>query len=105
MQLPSWVIDKVTKQQTKKAKKPKTRDDKGMVVLLKYVQGSSEKLQKCSKTTASRLDSDPTWLFRKSLVHPKDKRETTETTGCVYELSSKNCDFTYVGEIGGQHSC
>ena len=50
MQLPSWAIDKVKKQQTKKAKKPKTRDDnkkfKGMVVLLKYVQGSSEKLQK-----------------------------------------------------------
>ena len=38
--------------------------------------------------------------LRKSLVHPKDKHETTETTGCVYELSCKNCDHTNVGETG-----
>ena len=37
---------------------------------------------------------------RKHLVHPKDKNQPSETAGCVYEISCKNCDFTYVGETG-----
>ena len=32
--------------------------------------------------------------------HPKDKNQVSETAGCVYEISCKNCDFTYVGETG-----
>jgi len=42
----------------------------------------------------------PHSTLRKSLVHPKDKRQPLDTTGCVYEIDCQNCDFSYVGETG-----
>ena len=38
------------------------------------------------------------FTLRKHLVHPKDKNKPSETVGCVHEISSKNCNFTYVDE-------
>ena len=101
---PSWTFDKVKNQQANKGSKSKksannNNQSKGMVVL-PYVQGTSEKLQRVYRKHNIATAFKPHFTLRKSLVHPKDKRDTTETTGCVYEISCKNCDFTYVGETG-----
>ena len=37
---------------------------------------------------------------RRLLVYPKDKRDTLKTANCIYEIPCKNCDHSYVGEIG-----
>ena len=107
MQLPQLDHWQSKKQQTQTPTKPKKiRDDqnksKGMVVVLPYVQGSSEKLQRVFQKHNIATGFRPNMMLRKSLVHPKDKYEVTETNGCVYELSCKNCDFTHVGETGRQ---
>ena len=70
------------------------------MVLLPYIQGVSEKLQRVFKKHNISATFKPHSTLRKALVHPKDKREPLETTGCVYEIACKNCDFTYVGETG-----
>ena len=36
--------------------------------------------------------------LRRLLVHPKDKRDTLQTSNCIYEIPCKNCEKTYVGE-------
>ena len=95
---PSWTFDKVKDQQTNKGSKSKksknnNNQSKGMVVL-PYVQGTSEKLQRVYRKHNIATALKPHITLRKSLVHPKDKRDTTETTGCVYEISCKNFDFT-----------
>jgi hypothetical protein len=38
--------------------------------------------------------------LRKILVHPKDKRDPSTTTDCIYEIPCGNCESTYVGETG-----
>ncbi|XP_072017236.1 uncharacterized protein [Amphiura filiformis] len=70
------------------------------MVVLPYVQGTSEKLHRVFKKHNIATAFKPHSTLRKSLVHPKDKREPTETTGCVYEIGCNNCDFVYVGETG-----
>ena len=95
----TWTFDKVKDQQTNKGNKSKKSEknnsqSKGMVVL-PYVQGTFENLQRVYRKYNIATAFKPHITLRKSLVHPKDKRDSTETTGCVYEISCKNCDFTY----------
>ena len=33
-------------------------------------------------------------------MHPKDKRDTPSTTGCIHEVLCVNCNESYVGETG-----
>ena len=34
------------------------------------------------------------------LVHPKDKIDIDNVTGCVYEIPCHNCEKTYIGKTG-----
>ena len=34
------------------------------------------------------------------LVHPKDKIDIDNVTGCVYEIPCHNCERSYIGEAG-----
>ena len=38
--------------------------------------------------------------LKKLLVHPKDKLDTTQSCGVVYEKACKGCDKSYIGETG-----
>ena len=101
---PDRTIEHVKKQQSAtKTTKPKKADQnqqsKGMVVL-PYIQGVSEKLQRVFRKHNIATTLKPHSTLRKTLVHPKDKRDTKETAGCVYEIFCKNCEFSYVGETG-----
>ena len=44
----------------------------------------------------------PTFRLRQTLrnilVHPKDKRDISQTANCVYEFPCRNCDKTSIGE-------
>ena len=102
---PSWTISKVKQQMKDKSKsKGKKKDtDKeksnGMVVI-PYIQGVSERIQRVFKKHNIATAMRPYNTLKNNLVHPKDKRETAQTCDCIYEISCKNCNKTYVGEIG-----
>ena len=81
---------------TKKTKQDST--SKRMVVLL--IQGISERLQRVSMKHNITTAHKPHFTLIKHLVPSKDRNKQCKTAGCVYEISCKNCDFTYVGETG-----
>ena len=102
---PSWTISKVKQQMNDKSKnKGKKKDtDKeksnGMVVIL-YIQGVSERIQRVFKKHNIATAMRPHNTLKNNLVHPKDKHETAQTCDCIYEIPCKNCNKTYVGETG-----
>ena len=44
----------------------------------------------------------PTNTLKSILVHPKDKKDITETSDVVYDVPCGGCDKSYVGETGRQ---
>ncbi len=106
---PEWSFDKVKermelgKDQKKKEKKKKSdknkEERKGMVVI-PYVQGLSESLERSFKARGIQTAMKPHTTIRNLLVHPKDKRDQRETSGVVYKIPCKNCAKCYIGETG-----
>ena len=103
---PKWTVEKVKQQMAKKADtktNKKTKHDPkqdrpvGMVVL-PYVQGISERVQRTLKKYKINTAMKPHNTLRRLLVHPKDKRDKLKTANCIYEIPCKNCDQSYVGE-------
>ena len=102
---PKWSIDK-TKQQmqnkqskAKQSKKDGAERSKGMVVL-PYVQGVSERLQRSFKKYGINTAMKPHNTLKRLLVHPKDKIDALQTCDCVYEIPCQTCNKTYIGETG-----
>ena len=81
---PSWTISKV-KQQMKdksksKGKKKDTDKEKGNgMVVIPYIQGVSERIQRLFKKHNIAPAMRPYNTLKNNLVHPKDKRETAQT--------------------------
>ena len=103
---PEWAMNKVKEQmanknQVKAAKKakpmPKEKQSKGMVVI-PYVYGLSERIQRVYKKHNVEVAMKPHSTLRNLLVHPKDKREKLQCSNVIYEIGCKNCDHSYVGE-------
>ena len=103
---PEWAMNKVKEQmanknQVKAAKKakpmPKEKQSKGMVVI-PYVNGLSERIQRVYKKHNVEAAMKPHSTLRNLLVHPKDKREKLQCSNVIYEIGCKNCDHSYVGE-------
>ncbi|XP_072021371.1 uncharacterized protein [Amphiura filiformis] len=104
---PKWTMDKVKDQMQNKiqnaekpiSKKSKTTDEKskGMVVI-PYVNGVSERIQRIFKKHKVDTAMKPHQTLRRILVHPKDKREKEKTGNCIFEIGCQNCDQSYVGE-------
>ncbi|XP_072035701.1 uncharacterized protein [Amphiura filiformis] len=103
---PKWSLDRV-KQQMKDKKpkaKEKKKDDtpsKGMVVI-PYVEGLAERLQRIFKKHNISTAMRPTNTLKSLLVHPKDKKDIKQTSDVVYDIPCKGCDKSYVGETGRQ---
>ncbi|XP_072022566.1 uncharacterized protein [Amphiura filiformis] len=101
---PKWSIDKTkqqmqNKQSKAKSKKDSTEQSKGMVVI-PYVQGVSERLQRSFKKYGINTAMKPHNTLKRLLVHPKDKIDTLQTCDCVYEIPCLTCNKTYIGETG-----
>ena len=102
---PNWTMEKVKKDMEANTAKKKSKKDcdknksKGMVVI-PYVQGVSERLQRVFNKHNIQTAMKPTNTLKNILVHPKDKRDDQETCDCVYEVPCKNCKQVYIGETG-----
>ena len=104
---PGWSFKKVKQQMARpKAAKIKNRQEvldrnKGMVVI-PYVQGVSEALERVYKKHNISTAMKPHTTLRNRLVHPKDKRDIKESCGVVYQIPCKDCSKVYIGETGRQ---
>ena len=103
---PTWAIHKVEKQLAenkeaaqKEKKKPNEKKKRGMVVL-PYVQGVTERVQRTMRKHGVEAPARPHTTLRQLLVHPKDKIPDDEKCGVVYCVSCLNCSQKYVGETG-----
>ncbi|XP_072039396.1 uncharacterized protein [Amphiura filiformis] len=106
---PKWAFDKAKQQVEGKAELVKSKGEqknttqetetKGMVVI-PYVEGLSEKLQRIFRKHKISVAMKPHNTLKRLLVHPKDKVDTIKTSGVVYEIGCKGCDKSYIGETG-----
>ena len=102
---PRWAVDKVKQQMKDKAttakpqKKTNENPIKGMVVI-PYVEGTSEKLQRVFRKHGFTTAMKPTNTLKSILVHPKDKKDIDQTSEVVYDIPCKGCNKSYIGETG-----
>jgi hypothetical protein len=102
---PDWTFKKVKNQMNavKPKKATKKTDDntrsKGMVVL-PYVQGVTERVSRVMKSYNISTAMKPHNTLKSQLVHPKDKRDSHNTTHAIYDIPCMNCNLSYVGETG-----
>ena len=85
---------------TKETKK-KTPEEKakGMVVI-PWIEGVSEKLQRIFWKHKIFTAMRPHKTIKNLLVHPKDKREANQMCEVVYGIGCKGCDESYIEEKG-----
>ena len=95
---PAWAMVKV-KNRREHPKDKKERDSKGQVTI-PYVKGTSEAISRIFKKHGVDTAMRPVNTLRESLVHPKDKVESSEAGGVVYEIPCLNCESKYIGETG-----
>ena len=100
---PRWGVDPVekkladNKEQGRNKKKKlveKEETNKGMVVL-PYVQGLSERVERIMRKNPISVAMKPHKTLRNILAHHKDKGEPKEG---VFSIDCKNCCKKYVGE-------
>ena len=66
------------------------------LVVLPYIQGVTEKVTRVLKPHA-RVATKPSRNLKSMLVKPKDKRETGQSAGLVYQYECE-CKKVYIGE-------
>ena len=81
----------------KNATSPQAQYRKHMVVI-PYVKGLSEKVQRIFKKHDIHCAFKPHNTLRSMLVRPKDPRPALETSDCVYKIPCANCEVPYIGE-------
>jgi len=103
---PRWAIEKVKRQSNSskpnKEKKQITEEKSKHMVVLPYVKGTTETLQRIFRSHKVASAVRPHTTLRKLLVHPKDKIPDEKKCGVIYEVPCKNCAQTYIGETGRQ---
>ena len=93
---PRWALDKVKQQMQTKKSQPKQRKQKkdnetptkGMVII-PYVEGLAERAQRVFKKYNIATAMRPTNTLKSLLVHPKDKKDITQTSDVVYDILCK----------------
>ena len=101
---PKWTIDKVKrsmkKKKTKTTKRDKNKEKSRGLVVIPYVQGVSESIERSFRKHKVAVSVKPHRTLRSMLVHPKDKTKETEKCEVVYEIGCLNCEDVYIGETG-----
>ena len=67
-------------------------------VVIPYIQGLSETIQRIYRGHGIATAMKPHRTLRNILVHPKDKTPKENVAECVYKIGCKNCDGSYIGE-------
>ena len=104
---PQWAIDRVRKdisrpkEDKKKGRKKKHQEKqiKGMVVL-PYVKGVTERIQRTMRKHNIETPVKPHITIRRLVVHPKDKLEDNHKCGVIYRVNCLSCQQIYLGETG-----
>ena len=106
---PVWSINRVKRRAenkgqdntTKKRSKPNEQKSRGQVVL-PYIKGLSKKLSVVLRSNNIGTSFKPHTNIRNFLVHPKDKIDTQEKCGVVYQVmcGTEDCGKAYIGETG-----
>ena len=72
------------------------------MVVIPYVEGVSEKIKRIYSKHNIHTAMRPTNTLKSILVHPKDKREITDSSDVVYDIPCGGCEKSYIGETGRQ---
>ena len=67
-----------------------------------YIKGTSERVSRLMKPYNIQLSNKPTNTIRSQLCKLKDRRNVTEKTNVVYEISCRDCDQVYIGQTSRQ---
>ena len=99
---PPWALkkDQQKVERRKSAKKKNLSEQKRGLVVIPYVQGISEKVERTLKKYNITTAMKPYLTLRNILVHPKDKCTVEEQGEVVYKIPCKNCERSYIGETG-----
>ena len=101
---PKWTIEKVKRymknKKTKTTKRDKNKEKSRGLVVIPYVQGVSESIERSFRKHKVAISVKPHMTLRSMLVHPKDKTKRPEKFEVVYEIGCLNCDDVYIGETG-----
>ena len=93
---PEWAFKQPHHPKKKKIATAKT--DKPKRTVLPFVEGLSQRVKRIYLKHGISPAFKPHQTLRNILVHPKDKRDISQTANCVYEFPCRNCDKTYIGE-------
>ena len=74
----------------KKNTKTDKAKSKGMVFIF-YVERVTERLSRIFKKHGFSTGMKPHRTLRNMLVHPKEKRDPSQTAEAIYEILCKNC--------------
>ncbi|XP_072028082.1 uncharacterized protein [Amphiura filiformis] len=91
---PDWAFNKTRKDKTSQQTKSKNKSDtnrKSRLVVVPFVEGLSHKVRRIFNKHDVATAFKPHKTIRNILVHPKDKRDISQTSDCVYEIPCKNC--------------
>ncbi|KAI8514215.1 hypothetical protein Bbelb_085390 [Branchiostoma belcheri] len=100
---PPWTFKKVeqrSKQPKRKDKSNKQEDKTRAMVIIPYVKGITEPLERVFRKHNIATAVKPKTTLRSLLVHPKDKLQDTAKTDCIYKIPCKSCSEVYIGETG-----
>jgi hypothetical protein len=101
---PDWSVksvkEKMTSSEIKRKDKNKTGEKSKGLVVIPYVKGLSEAIDRVFRKHGVTTAMKPHCTLRQLLVHPKDKTEKNKISECVYSVPCKTCDKVYIGETG-----
>ena len=101
---PKWTIDKVKRsmknKKTKTTKRDKNKEKSRGLVVIPYVQGVSESIERSFRKHKVAVSVKPHRTLRSMLVHPKDNTKETEKCEVVYKIGCLNCEDVDIGETG-----
>ena len=96
-----WIFDIPKRKETNNNDKITNKQTQRKVNIgIPYTHGLSEQLQRLFKKYNINIYHKPMNQLGKILVHPKDKIETIQKAGVVYQLTCQDCQETYIGETG-----
>ena len=97
---PDWSVKTVKQKMVsqdikKKDKARETRQKSKGLVVIPYVKGLSEAMDRVFRKHGIFTAMRPHCTLRNLLVHPKDKTEKHKTSECVYSVPCQTCEKVY----------